>query len=87
MNCFVEMVNVSTGEIYYSKKLGYAFHIGMPNDVGLSRVQEIVESVIKGARQKNEPLQLRLMFVEPLDSPELPFNYNDKETPYEVKPF
>lgn len=87
MICFVEMVNCSTGEMYYSKKLGFAFNIGLPNDVGIKRVNELIQSVIRGARVKHEPLQLRLMFNEPLDSPELPFQPLKAENPDEAKPF
>ena len=65
MICFVEMVNCSTGEMYYSKKLGFAFNIGMPNDAGMRRLRLLLESVIRGSRIKREPLQLRLMFNEP----------------------
>lgn len=82
------MVNCSTGEIYYNKNLGYSFAIGMPNDVGMSKVLDIIESAIKGARIKREPLQVRLMFTEPHDTVELPFqDINEFKTPYEVKPF
>lgn len=88
MTCFVEMVNCSTGEIYYHRRLGYSFAIGLPNDVGMSKVKDIVESAIKGARVKNEPLQLRLMFFESLDTPDLPFTPEDREIdPYTVRPF
>ena len=41
MNCFVELVDCSTGEIYYNKNLGYAFAIGLPNDVGMSKLKEL----------------------------------------------
>lgn len=87
MTCFVEMVNCSTGELYYSKRLGHAFNIGLPNDVGIKKIHDIIESAIKGARIKREPLQLRLMFNEPLDTPDLPFTANDREDPYSVRPF
>ena len=65
MKCFVEMVDCSTGEILYNKNLGYAFAIGMPNDVGMSRLREVLESAIKGARIKRVPLQVRFCFTEP----------------------
>lgn len=87
MICFVEMVNCSTGEMYYSKKLGFAFNIGMPNDAGMLRVRELLESVIRGSRIKREPLQLRLMFNEPLETPELPFTSFSPESPDDAKPF
>ena len=88
MNCFVEMVDCSTGEILYNKNLGLAFAIGMPNDVGMSRLKEIVESAIKGARIKRVPLQVRFCFTEPQPAMCLPFqDVNELKTPYEIKPF
>jgi hypothetical protein len=88
MNCFVELVDASTGEIYYNKNLGYAFAIGMPNDVGMKKIKEIVESAIRGARIKRTPLQLRLCFTEPQPTLSLPFqDVNELKTPYEIKPF
>ncbi len=88
MNCFVELVDCSTGEIYYNKNIGQAFNIGMPNDVGMSKIKDVVESAIRGARIKRTPLQLRLCFTEPQDSLELPFqDINEFKTPYEIKPF
>lgn len=88
MNCFVELVDCSTGEIYYNKNIGHAFNIGMPNDVGMSKIKDVVESAIRGARIKRTPLQLRLCFTESQDSLELPFkDLNEFKTPYEIKPF
>lgn len=88
MNCFVEMVDCSTGEIYYNKNIGQAFNIGMPNDVGMSKLKVILESAIKGARIKRTPLQVRFCFTEPQDSLELPFqDINELKTPYEINPF
>lgn len=88
MNCFVELVDCSTGEIYYNKNIGQAFNIGMPNDVGMSKIKDVVESAIRGARIKRSPLQLRLCFTESQDSLELPFkDINEFKTPYEIKPF
>lgn len=86
MVCTIEMVAVSTGEVLYTKRLGYAFNF-VPGDVGRSKVSEIVDSAIRGARIKREPLQLRLLFVDPIDSPRLPFPANDETDPYKVKPF
>ena len=88
MNCFVELVDCSTGEIYYNKNLGYAFAIGLPNDVGMSKLIELLESAIRGARIKRSPLQLRLCFTEPQESLEMPFqDVNELKTPYEIRPF
>lgn len=87
MICFVEMVNCSTGEMYYSKKLGFAFNIGLPNDAGMRRLRLLLESVIRGSRIKREPLQLRLMFNEPLETSELPFQPLAAENPDEAHPF
>lgn len=88
MNCFVELVDCSTGEIYYNKNIGQAFNIGMPNDVGMSKIKDVVESAIRGARIKRTPLQLRLCFTEPQDSLDLPFkDINELRTPYEISPF
>ena len=82
------MVDCSTGEIYYNKNLGYAFNIGVSKDVGLSKIHDIVSSAIKGSRVKRVPLQLRLTFTEPIDSPELPFqDINEFSTPYDINPF
>ena len=53
------MVDCSTGEILYNKNLGLAFAIGVPNDVGMSRLREVLESAIKGARIKRVPLQVQ----------------------------
>lgn len=89
MQVFIEMVNASTGEIYYNREIGYAFNIGLSNDVGMKKLNEIIESVIRGTRIKNEPLQLRLMFHEVKnDSIPLPFpDVNEFKSPYEVKPY
>lgn len=88
MNVFIELVDASTGEIYYNKSINYAFNFGLPGDVGFKKIDEIVKSACRGARLKRTPLQLRLMFSEPLDTIELPFNdVNEFKTPYEVKPF
>ena len=88
MNCVVELVDASTGEIYYNKNLGYAFAIGMPNDTGMNKLKEIIQSAIRGARIKRTPIQLRLCFTESQDSLFLPFqDINELKTPYEIKPF
>lgn len=88
MNCFVEMVDCSTGEILYNKNLGYAFAIGMPNDVGMSKLKEIIESAVRGARINRTPLQVRFCFTEPMPAMTLPFqDSNELTTPYELKPF
>ena len=88
MNCFVELVDCSTGEIDYNKNIGQAFNLSMPNDVGLKRVREVVESAIRGSRVKRSPLQLRLTFTEPQESLLLPFqDVNEFKTPYEIKSF
>ena len=44
MNCTVQMINCFTGEIYYTKELGYAFHLSNKQDVGMSKVREVIES-------------------------------------------
>lgn len=88
MNCFVEMVDCSTGEILYNKNLGYAFAVGVSNDVGMSRLREIIISAIKGARITRTPLQVRFCFTEPQPSMSLPFqDINEKQTSYDIKPF
>lgn len=88
MNVFIELVDCSTGEIYYNKSINYAFNLGMPNDVGKARLNEVIDSALRGARLKRTPLQLRLCFSEAQDSIDLPFNdINELKTPYEIKPF
>lgn len=73
------MINLETGEILYSRQIGYAFNLSCPNDVGLNKVLDCIKSTIRGARLKREPLQLRVMFSEPIDSLDLPFeSFNPK---------
>ena len=79
MNCTVQMINCFTGEIYYTKELGYAFHLSNKKDVGMTKVREVIESAIKGARIKEEPIQVRLMFSEIIESQNLPFPKEDVE--------
>ena len=44
MNVFIELVDCSTGEIYYNKSINYAFNLGMPNDVGKAKLNEVIDS-------------------------------------------
>ena len=79
MNCTVQMINCFTGEIYYTREFGYAFHLSNKQDVGMTKVREVIESAIKGARIKEEPIQVRLMFSEIIESQNLPFPKEDVE--------
>ena len=45
----------------------------------MSKVREVIESAIKGARIKEEPIQVRLMFSEIIESQNLPFAKEDVE--------
>lgn len=78
MTCNVQMINCYTGEIYFTKELGYAFTLCNKNDVGMNKLTEIIHSAIRGARVKEEPIQLRLMFMDVIESQELPFPKEDK---------
>ena len=39
MTCTVQMINCFTGEIYYTRELGYAFHLSNKQDVGMNKVR------------------------------------------------
>lgn len=88
MNCFCELVDCSTGEVYYNKNLGYAFNLNQPNDVGFTKLHELLQSAVRGSRLKRTPLQLRLTFTAPSAAIDLPFqDINELKTPYDIKPF
>lgn len=77
MNCTAQMINCDTGEILYTRKMGYVFDISRRphEDAGMRQIFEIIKSTLKGTRIKNVPLCLQLTFNVPLDSAlqELPF--------------
>ena len=87
MHCNIQIVNLETGEVYYSRQIGYAFNLSLPDDVGLKTVMKAVESTIRGSRLKQEPLQCRLMFSELIETPSLPFQKQEYESPEKVQPF
>lgn len=64
MECIARMVNGSTGEVLYTRKLGYVFNISckVESDAGRREIDKIVQSALRGARQLSDSIVLNLEF-------------------------
>ena len=78
MNCVIQMIDASTGEIIYTRDVNYAFNVdsACKYDAGRKLLDDVVCSALRGTRIKNTPLSVNLTFNnsrDRLNSMDLPF--------------